>query len=128
MAYAYEKADPFYYSLLKEFAKQNKQNQTEAESMLWESLRTNQLGFHFRRQHIIGCYIADFVCLKANLIIEIDGGYHSQEEQRIKDYYRTEELNELGFRVIRFTNEEVYFNLSSVLDEIFNHIASKQHR
>lgn len=116
-------ANPLYYELLKGFAYKNRYNQTEAEQELWYHLSGNQLGLHFRRQHIIGCYIADFVCIKRKLIIEIDGGYHSQGEQIIKDYLRTEDLNKMGFEVMRFTNDEVYSNLSEVLDKIFNYIS-----
>lgn len=116
-------ANPLYYELLKGFAYKNRYNQTEAEQELWYHLSGNQLGLHFRRQHIIGCYIADFVCIKRKLIIEIDGGYHSQEEQIIKDYLRTEDLNKMGFEVMRFTNDEIYSNLSEVLDKIFNYIS-----
>lgn len=123
MANRFETANPLYYSLLKEFASKNREFQTDAERMLWNHLRDNRLGLHFRRQHIIGCYIADFVCLKKNLIIEIDGGYHSQPIQEIEDYLRTEDLNRMGFNVVRFTNEEVFSNLSAVLDSIFNIIA-----
>ena len=116
-------ANPLYYELLKEFAYKNRYNQTEAEQELWYHLSGNQLGLHFRRQHIIGCYIADFVCIRRKLIIEIDGVYHSQEEQTIKDYLRTEDLNKMGFEVMRFTNDEIYSNLSEVLDKIFNYIS-----
>ncbi len=123
MAYNYHTSDPFYYGILKEYAKENKQYQTEAEQLLWYHLSHNKLGLHFRRQHIIGRYIADFVCLKRMLIVEIDGGYHSQDEQLVKDYYRTEDLERMGYKVIRFTNEEVYTNISFVLDSIFNQIA-----
>ena len=59
MAYGYEKADICYYDLLKDYAKQNRRFQTDAEQLLWRHLRTNQLGLHFRRQHVVGCYIAD---------------------------------------------------------------------
>lgn len=117
-------ANPLYYDLLKQFAYKNRYNQTEAEQNLWYHLSGNQLGLHFRRQHIIGCYIADFICVKRNLIIEIDGGYHSQEEQKIKDYLRTEDLEKMGFEVMRFSNDEIFRNLSEVLDKIFNRIAT----
>ena len=116
-------ADPMYYDLLKQYAYKNRYNQTEAEQNLWYHLSGNQLGLHFRRQHIIGCYIADFICVKRNLIIEIDGGYHSQEEQKIKDYLRTEDLEKMGFEVMRFSNDEIFRNLPEVLDKIFNKIA-----
>ena len=123
MAYDYNTADPYYYGLLKEYAAENRKFQTDEERMLWRYLSTNKLGIHFRRQHIIGCYIADFICLKRKLIIEVDGGYHSQEEQVIKDYYRTEDLERMGFKVLRFENEEITTSISSVLDIIFNHVA-----
>ena len=123
MAYDYDTSDPSYYGLLKVYASENKKYQTEAEKMLWLHLRGNKLGLHFRRQHIIGCYIADFVCLKKKIIIEVDGGYHSQYAQAIKDYYRTEKLESLGFKVLRFRNEDIYSNVVFVLDQIFNEIA-----
>ena len=116
-------ANPLYYDLLKQYAYKNRYNQTKAEQNLWYHLSGNQLGLHFRRQHIIGCYIADFICVKRNLIIEIDGGYHSQEEQKIKDYLRTEDLEKMGFEVMRFSNDEIFRNLPEVLDKIFNKIA-----
>ena len=123
MAYDYNTADPFYYGLLREYAAENRKFQTDAERMLWRCLSTNKLGIHFRRQHVIGCYIADFVCLRKKLIIEVDGGYHSQKEQAIKDYYRTEDLERMGFKVLRFRNEEIEINISLVLDQIFNKLS-----
>ncbi len=123
MAYDYNTADPFYYGMLKEYAAENRKFQTDAERMLWRCLSTNKLGIHFRRQHIIGCYIADFVCLRKKLIIEVDGGYHSQKKQAIKDYYRTEDLERMGFKVLRFRNEEIETNISLVLDQIFNKLS-----
>lgn len=116
-------ANPLYYDLLKRYAYKNRYNQTEAEQNLWYHLSGNHLGLHFRRQHIIGCYIADFICVKRNLIIEIDGGYHSQEEQKIKDYLRTEDIEKMGFEIMRFSNDEIFRNLPEVLDKIFNKIA-----
>ena len=123
MAYDYDTSDPSYYGFLKVYASENKKYQTEAERMLWLHLRGNKLGLHFRRQHIIGCYIADFVCLKKKIIIEVDGGYHSQYAQAIKDYYRTEKLESLGFKVLRFRHEDIYSNIVFFLDQIFNAIA-----
>ncbi len=67
---------------------------------------------------IIGDYIADFACLAQKLIIEVDGGYHSTESQMQEDELRTQVLNRLGFRVIRFTNEEVMYDTETVLDKI----------
>ena len=108
------------YNLLKDFAKENRKNATLAEDILWENIRNKTLGVEFRRQHIIADFIADFVCLDKMLIIEIDGGYHSERKQKEDDGLRTERLNELGFRVIRFSNEEVQFNIEEVLKKIQN--------
>ena len=119
-------ANPVYYGLLKRFAEENRNFQTEAEKSLWHHISNNKIGLHFRRQHIIGCYIADFVCLKKSLIIEVDGGYHSQEKQIINDYLRTQDLERMGFKVMRFSNEEIMTNISNVLDTIFNEIAKPQ--
>ena len=108
------------YNLLKDFAKENRKNATLAEDILWENIRNKTLGAEFRRQHIIADFIADFVCLDKMLIIEIDGGYHSERKQKEDDELRTKRLNELGFRVIRFSNEEVQFNIEEVLKKIQN--------
>jgi len=118
----YITADPGYYSLLKSFADENKKYQTEAEQLLWNYLSHNNWGLRFRRQYIIGTYIADFLCLKSNTIIEVDGGYHSQYNQQVKDIIRTTNLEKMGFHVIRFSNERIYAELPAVLDEIFDFV------
>lgn len=104
--------------LLKDLAKKNKQNMTEAEKYLWNYLRGNSLGVRFRKQQVIDDYIVDFVCLSKQLIIELDGGYHSEKEQMEYDRIRTEQLEYLGFRVIRFANQEVFSNIEKVLEKI----------
>ena len=76
------------------------------------------MGVHFRRQHPVFGYIPDFVCLKERLIIEIDGGYHLAEEQQEMDLERTEYLNQMGYVVLRFTNESVLNDIDTVLEEI----------
>ena len=86
--------------------------------MLWKCIGNNQLGVHFRRQHPVYDYIPDFVSLKNQLVIEIDGGYHLDGEQPEKDAERTKYLNEAGFVVLRFTNEEVLCDIDNVLEEI----------
>lgn len=118
-SHRYQTGDPLLYNLLRQFATENRNNQTEAEMILWEALSGNKLGLHFRRQHIISRYIADFVCLRAYLIIEVDGGYHAQAQQIINDYLRTEELEEMGYRVLRFANDEILNDLSHTLDTIY---------
>ncbi|MBP3750080.1 MAG: endonuclease domain-containing protein [Prevotella sp.] len=114
----YNTASPDRYKLLREFAKKNKQYPTEAEKMLWEYIRSEQLWFKFNRQHIVGDYIVDFICLEKGLVIEVDGGYHSEYEQIQRDECRTEHLEDMGLKVIRFSNEEVLNNIEGVLDNI----------
>ena len=114
----YQTARPDIYLLLKDAAKKKKQYPTEAERCLWEMLRTKKLGKKFRRQHIIGEFIVDFVCLDAQLIIEVDGGYHKEVEQVVADKLRESVLNEYGYKILRFTNEEVINNIDDVIERI----------
>ena len=89
--------------------------QTDAEQGLWYHLRSRDLqGWKFRRQHEIGRYIADFVCPYAGLIVELDGGQHG--EQVIYDELRTLELEAMGYRVLRFWNNDVLKNIEGVLE------------
>ncbi len=112
-------ANPANYNLLKEFCRQMRNVPTEAERLLWEALSGKKLeGYKFRRQHILGNYIADFICLKENLIIEVDGLIHQLPDTIVTDIERTTWLEEQGYKVIRFTNDEVVFRLNEVLDTI----------
>ena len=111
-------ADPMMYKLLKEQAERMRKNPTEAERILWNALKTNATGLHFRRQHIIQDFIVDFFCYDKMLTIELDGGYHETEEQKEKDQYRTSELKCLGYTELRFKNEEVIGNLDGVISKI----------
>ena len=114
----YQTADPFLYDILKCNVTNNRNHPTEAERAMWEMLRGNNLGEKFRRQHVIGDCIVDFVCLKKKLVVEIDGGYHFSPEQREADKLRTKILNELGYQEIRFRNEEVLSNPDKVMRTI----------
>ena len=115
----WETADPMNYGLLKQFAFDMRNKPTDAERFLWDALSGKKLEeYKFRRQHIIGNYIADFICLKENLIIEIDGLIHQLPENITNDEERTKWLNGEGFQVIRFTNTEVLSELEKVLDKI----------
>jgi very-short-patch-repair endonuclease len=108
--------DPAVWEILKAFGRGMRRQPTEAENKLWQVLRNRQLdGFKFRRQHAIGSYIVDFVCIREKLVVEIDGEYHNTDEQRAFDEARTTYLNALGFRVLRYTNKEVLTNLSEVV-------------
>lgn len=100
----------------KAFARQMRKDPTDAESMLWSELRNRQLsGFRFGRQVRIGSYIADFVCRRAKLIVELDGSQHAES---VRDGRRTSELNKAGYSVLRFWNDEVAFERTAVLETI----------
>lgn len=115
----WKSADPFTYEKLKEYSKRMRLNPTKAEDLIWHGLSGKKLeGYKFRRQHIIGNYIADFVCLRENLIVEIDGLIHQLPENKESDQIRTEWLKTYGFNVIRFTNHEVLTQYESVLENI----------
>jgi len=114
-------ADP----ILFRYAKQLRNNPTRAEEILWKYLKGNQLGVKFRRQHPISGYIADFYCHKFRLVIEVDGDYHFDSEQRKYDKFRSEDMEEFGIKVIRFTNDEVLHNTESVIEQIKNELESR---
>lgn len=114
----YYMADPIAYGLLKHYAKENRHNETLAEMVLWDFLRGHQLGVNFRRQHIIGMFIADFTCLPLKIIIELDGGYHQIPEQQVSDKERTQWLESKGFSVYRFTNEEILADTKETIQKI----------
>ena len=86
--------------------------------MLWRVLKGRRFSVKFNRQHVIADFIADFVCLEKKLIIEVDGAYHFTDAQMSEDAYRTDALEGKGFRVIRFTNEEVIKDIFSVIERI----------
>ena len=86
-------------------------------------MRSRRLrGLKFRRQCPLGCYIVDFICIEEKLIIELDGGQHNENRQRDYDERRTEFLNGLGFKVIRFWNNDVLSQFDVVLDEIYKQV------
>ena len=120
----YKTASPDRYRLLKGFALENRKNQTLAEQVLWNHIRAEQLDVKVLRQHIIGDYIVDFLIPDVSLIIEVDGPYHAKCWQMQEDEQREETLNRMGYRVIRFTNEEVLYDTDNVLETIIKEIES----
>ncbi len=103
---------------LREKARELRRPQTPAEQVLWASLQDRRLdGLKFRRQHPIGPFIADFYCAECHLVIEIDGDVHSDQVEY--DGARSEWLNERGYTVLRFTNQEVQHQMRAVLEEIW---------
>ena len=94
-----------------------RRNQTDAETLLWRHLRNRQLGgFKFRRQHSFPPYIVDFVCIEKRLVVELDGDQHTRAVEA--DERRTKFLEQKGFRVIRFWNNELLGNTEGVLERI----------
>ena len=105
---------------IKMIASNLRHNQTDAERMLWMRLRRKQFsGFKFRRQQAIGPYIVDFINFDNRLIIEIDGSQHSQDYMRNKDDIRTMWLQQQGYHVMRFWDNEVLRNIDGVSEKIF---------
>jgi very-short-patch-repair endonuclease len=98
-------------------ARRLRQNPTLAEQRLWQALKNRQLdGLRFRRQHPVGSFIVDFYCPQHRLVVEVDGDIHSQQVEY--DTIRTTQLNQFGYRVVRFSNHEVMTNLATVLRQI----------
>ncbi|GIW71093.1 MAG: hypothetical protein KatS3mg102_0635 [Planctomycetota bacterium] len=100
-----------------ERARELRKEQTEAEAVLWRRLRRRQLeGWKFRRQHPVGPYVVDFVCLARHLVVEVDGGQHIERAEF--DRRRSRFLQSRGLRVLRFWNNEVLGQLEAVLETI----------
>ena len=96
-----------------ERARELRQQQTKPESLLWQVLRAKRLcGLKFRRQHPIGPFFADFACIEQRLVIELDGGYHDYLHDQ--DMSRQANLESEGWRVLRFSNEDVLHDVEAV--------------
>lgn len=98
---------------------------TPAEAALWRALRNRQNGFKFRRQHPIHKFIIDFYCAEAKLLIEVDGASHPEPSQKEYDNARTEFLEGLGYKLIRFTNNDVLYNINAVIVEILRTVENR---
>ncbi len=108
---------------LKEKSRQLRENMTDAERRLWAKIRIQQLkGYQFYRQKPLGDYIVDFFCPRAKLVIEVDGSQHFANEMTEYDRIRTEYLNGLGLRVLRFTNLDVLKNIEGVVESIISNM------
>jgi len=108
--------------IISEVARNLRKNLTPSEQSLWKHLRQEQLGgFKFRRQQPIGKFIADFVCFEKRLIVEVDGEVHLSQKER--DNERDLYLKESGFKVVRFSNEEIERDIKGVLGRIRENIA-----
>ncbi|MEM1259077.1 MAG: DUF559 domain-containing protein [Bacteroidota bacterium] len=120
----YQTSRPSTYKLLKELQQERKKRTTEAEQILWERLKTEQLNVKFRRQHIIDIFIVDFICISKKLIIEVDGGYHKNLTQKDADAMRTQILDDFGYKLIRFKNEQVIGDIDFVIKKIASELNS----
>jgi len=107
-------------------ATKNRNNLTESELAFWNEVKGDKLGCRFRRQHPIGEFIADFYCHKYLLVVEIDGEYHDDPDQKRQDLYRTNEIERCGIKIIRFTNYQVLHEIESVITTIKEFIHQRQ--
>ncbi|MDP0377020.1 endonuclease domain-containing protein [Glaesserella parasuis] len=109
---------------LKILSQKLRSTQTEAERKLWQRINRDQLlGFRFNRQKPLLSYIVDFYCLKAKLVIELDGSQHYEPDYQEKDRLRDAELNSLGFTVMRFDNHSVMTNIDGVVEAIYQYLS-----
>ena len=103
-----------------------RKSMTKAEAVLWKKLREkNVFNTKFRRQHPISIFIVDFYCHEYKLVIEVDGDIHNDEIASQYDLGRTEVLNKFGLKVIRFTNNQILYNLDSVIKKTQRGIAKR---
>ena len=114
--FGYYHTDPKTWRALQDRALEMRQNSTIAEEKLWKELKGDKLGCHFRRQHIIGRFIVDFVCLENRLVVEVDGDIH--DYQKKEDEERTKFLEQSGFKVVRFKNQQVISKPNEVAKKI----------
>jgi very-short-patch-repair endonuclease len=107
----------------KTFARKLRKSETDAERKLWQQLRSRNLnGTKFRRQHPAGPYIIDFIDINSKLAIELDGSQHQQ--QQVYDAERTAFLEQAGYRVLRFWDDDVLLRTDDVMQAIFNALSS----
>src|SRR5215472_7005076 len=108
-----------------DLARDLRKTMTRQEVKLWVRLRElRSLGFHFRRQSPLAGYIIDFECRRARVVVEVDGNQHGFNEHRLRDQARDLSLNALGYRVLRFANQDVDRNMDGVLETIHTALTS----
>ena len=105
------------------YAKELRIRSTDAERLLWRHLRAKRMdGLKFRRQHPMGKYIVDFVCLEEKIVIELDGGQHTEPAAEAYDGLRDNRLEKQGYRVLRFWDNDVLLNIQGILEAIREHV------
>ncbi len=110
----------------RELRRSLRQSQTKAERFLWFALRNKRTGYKFYRQFSILNFIVDFCCPMLKIIVELDGGYHEFDDVYTDDLSRQRKLESLGYKVIRYTNIQVYKHLESVWQDIVNHCKERE--
>ena len=108
-------------------ARKLRRTMTLPEVLLWQQLRGSPNGFKFRRQHPVGCYVADFFCPKARLIVEVDGAIHGVDERPIRDIARDRYLNDNGYRVIRIGAANILRDAEAIAASIVSLAAAPLH-
>jgi very-short-patch-repair endonuclease len=112
-------AEKLHYHYNTEISRQLRKEQTLAEKLLWERLRNRKFnGIKFKRQHSINSFITGFYCYSNRIIIEVDGSIHNDKGIKEYDNSRQVYLEEIGFKIIRFTNSEIFRDIEKVLLEI----------
>ena len=118
-----------YNKNLKEFSRKLRNNSTLGEILLWQKLRAgSMMNYTFNRQKPLGRYIVDFYCKPLKLVIEIDGAYHFEEEQKLKDKERQKLLEKMSLHFLRFSEQQVRKDMDIVLKEIGNYIVEFEKR
>jgi len=114
---------------LKEFSRRLRNNSTPGEILLWKKLRAgSMMNYTFNRQKPLHRYIVDFYCKPLNLVIEIDGSYHNEPQQKIKDKKRQQLLEEMGLNFLRFSEQQVRKDMDLVIKTIENYIIAHKQR
>ena len=118
-------SSPEQWEKLKPLARHMRHTPARAEDVLWQRIRNRRIGgVKFRRQHAIEGFVVDFVCIERRLIIEVDGDIHEEPDQQAYDQQRQAVLESRGFRVLRFTNEEVLHSIEAVTEVIGERVAT----
>ena len=112
-----------YNKRLKKYSRQLRKDVTDAEKALWSKIRGKQMkGCQFYRQKPIGNFIVDFYCPKANIVIELDGGQHYNVDGKARDIHRVAYIEDMGLRVLRFSDRDILKNLESVIEKIWSNL------
>ncbi|MBP5213762.1 MAG: DUF559 domain-containing protein, partial [Bacteroidales bacterium] len=121
--YKWQKADPLEYEVIKGNATRHRKCLTETENAFWQIAKGCGLGEKCRRQYIIGKYIVDFFFRESKLVVEIDGEYHFSKGQQYEDAIRQKWLEDLGYKVLRLTNEQILFDTENSIKTIKQYLS-----